>query len=84
MITRRRFFKSFGILGLGFVILPKILLKRSFSNSLKPIENPVNTKNWLYGFPKRGCSTPLFPQDHFGSLENKMTKPDNFFHFPSL
>jgi hypothetical protein len=84
MITRREFFKSFGILGLAFVLLPKILLKRSFSNSLEPLENPSSTKNWLYGFPKRGCSTSLFPQDHFGSLENKMTKPDNFFHFPSL
>jgi hypothetical protein len=84
MITRRKFFKTFGILGLGFVILPKVLFNNSFSASSGSMKNPGNTKNWLYGFPKRGCSTPLFPQDHFGSIQNKMTKPDNFFHFPSL
>ena len=84
MLTRRNFFKSFGIFSLGFALLPKILFKNCFSNSLEPSENPGSTKNWLYGFPKRGCSTPLFPQDHFGSFENRMNKPDQFFYLASL
>jgi len=70
MISRRRFFKIFSTLGLGIVLLPKLLFREGFSEISIPIKKfSGSSRNWLIGHPKRGCSCPLFPFSHLDQIE---------------
>jgi hypothetical protein len=58
--------------------LPSILLKSS-SLSETPENKSLNqTKNWLCGSSKKGCSTSGLAMDYHGSLEDGL---DDFLNF---
>ena len=69
MLTRRRFLKVFGLASLAFSFLPTILAKGSFSEPLSSEEAGSRAKNWLHGFPRRGCSTPGLTLERVGETE---------------
>jgi hypothetical protein len=58
MLSRRKFLKLFGLASLTFSLLPSIFVGKSFSQPLEEVRGKSNLKNWLYGSPRRGCSTP--------------------------
>jgi len=58
MLSRRKFLKILGFASLAFSLLPTIFLKRSFAKSFEQVETKLRVRNWLYGSPRRGCSTP--------------------------
>lgn len=58
MLNRRRFLKIFAFTSLALSFLPSILLGRSFSNCSENEKSGCGVKSWLYGSPRRGCSTP--------------------------
>ena len=58
MLNRRKFLKLFGLASLALSVLPSIFVKESFSQSLEGPKEKSDVKNWLYGSPRRGCSTP--------------------------
>ncbi|MGB8658119.1 MAG: hypothetical protein WCE90_10110 [Candidatus Zixiibacteriota bacterium] len=68
MLSRRKFLKVLGLTSLAFSLLPSFLARKSFSSSVKDAEVACTTRNWLYGSPRRGCSTPnLAFEYHAGS-----------------
>jgi hypothetical protein len=69
MINRRKFLKVFGLAGLAFSFLPTIFAGRSFSKSPDYREANYRVKSWLYGFPRRGCSTPGLTLERLGEAE---------------
>jgi hypothetical protein len=58
MLSRRTFLKLFGIASLSFSIFPSIYVKDTCSQPLVDKRGRSKVKNWLYGSPRRGCSTP--------------------------
>jgi len=66
MLSRRKFLKVFGFASLAFSFLPTIFVRRSFSKSLEDIEAKFRVRNWLYGSPRRGCSTPDLTFEYHG------------------
>ena len=58
MLSRRKFLKILGFASLAFSLLPTIFLKRSLAKSFERVETKFRVRNWLYGSPRRGCSTP--------------------------
>lgn len=72
MLTRRKFLKIFGLASLAFSLLPSFLTRKSLSSSLKDSETPPTVKNWLYGFPRRGCSTPNLALEYHGNVEDRL------------
>jgi len=58
MLSRRKFLKILGFASLAFSLLPTIFLKRSLAKSFERVETKLRVRNWLYGSPRRGCSTP--------------------------
>jgi hypothetical protein len=57
MLNRRTFLKLFGIASLTFSLLPSIFVRNFWSQPLEDTKRSKG-KNWLYGSPRRGCSTP--------------------------
>lgn len=72
MLTRRRFLKIFGFASLAFSLLPNFLVRKSFSSSMKEKDNPSKVRNWLYGYPRRGCSTLNFAMEYHGKMEDDL------------
>ncbi len=76
MIARRRFLKTFITLGSGIAFLPEILFRKGFSeipkSNFEAVNNGTLPKNWLFGYPKRGCSTPNFPFSHLEQAEKDL------------
>jgi hypothetical protein len=66
MFTRRKFLKVFGLASLAFSFLPTIFAKKSLSEPLDRREAGLRVKNWLYGYPRRGCSTPGLTLERLG------------------
>jgi hypothetical protein len=58
MLSRRKFLKLFGFASLAISFLPTVFVGNSFSRPLEEARGKSNLKNWLYGSPRRGCSTP--------------------------
>lgn len=69
MINRRKFLKVFGLASLAFSFLPAIFAKRSFSKPSDYGEVRYGVRNWLCGFPRRGCSTPGLTLDRLGEAQ---------------
>jgi hypothetical protein len=70
MFTRRKFLKVFGLTSLAFSFLPSFLINKSFSASLKDTDEVSPVRNWLYGSPRRGCSTPSVALDYHDKAED--------------
>jgi len=70
MFTRRKFLKVFGLASLSFSFLPSFLTKKSFPSYLKETEVIYPVTNWLYGSPRRGCSTPSITLDYHDKAED--------------
>lgn len=58
MLNRRKFLKLFGLTSLALSFLPTIFVKQPFSKQFAGFETESRVRNWLYGSPRRGCSTP--------------------------
>ncbi len=69
MFTRRKFLKVFGLASLAFSFLPAIFAKRSFSELSDCGKVGSRVRNWLCGFPRRGCSTPGLTLDRLGEAQ---------------
>jgi hypothetical protein len=78
MLDRRKFLKIFSFVTLAFSFLPSIFFKNSSFPA--PAKNKTfnQTKNWLYGSSKKGCSTSRLAMDYHGSLEDGL---DDFLNF---
>jgi hypothetical protein len=66
MFTRRKFLKVFGLASLAFSFLPTIFAKKSLSEPLDRREEGLSVRNWLHGYPRRGCSTPGLTLERVG------------------
>ena len=66
MLSRRKFLKVFGFASLAFSLLPTVFVKRSFSKSFEEKEAKFRVRKWLYGSPRRGCSTPDLTFEYHG------------------
>jgi hypothetical protein len=64
MFTRRKFLKVFGLASVAFSFLPTIFTKRSLSEASDVESAGLGSRNWLYGYPHRGCSTPGLNLEH--------------------
>ncbi|MFH1336562.1 MAG: hypothetical protein ABII96_08595 [Candidatus Zixiibacteriota bacterium] len=83
MLTRRKFLKIFGLVGLAVTVLPSFLVKKSFSSSGDDPGTHPPVRNWLYGSARRGCSSPKLNFDYHGKLEDGLK--DLVSHrFPAL
>lgn len=78
MLDRRKFLKISGFVTLAFSFLPNIFLKNSAFSAPANSESFKQTKNWLCGSPRKGCSTSRLAMDYHGSLENGL---DDFLNF---
>ena len=79
MLNRRKFLKIFGFITLAFSFLPGIFLKNStISATTVKSKNLNQTRNWLYGSSRKGCSTSRVAVDYHGSLEDGL---DDFLNF---
>jgi len=78
MLSRRKFLKVFGFASLAFSFLPTIFVRRSFSEPLKDVGAKFGVRNWLYGFPRRGCSTPDLTFECHGKRVEGLTDFLNF------
>jgi hypothetical protein len=58
MLNRREFLRIFGLASAAFSLLPSIFVKDSCSQPFEDRRGSSKGKNWLYGSPRRGCSTP--------------------------
>jgi hypothetical protein len=58
MLNRREFLRIFGLASAALSLLPSIFVKDSCSQPLEDTGGGSKGKNWLYGSPRRGCSTP--------------------------
>ncbi len=58
MLSRRRFLKLFGFASLALSFLPSILLGGASPKCSKDEKSGVGVRNWLYGSPRKGCSSP--------------------------
>jgi hypothetical protein len=81
MLSRRKFLKIFGFATLAFSLLPTIFVGRSSSKSFEGKEAKFRVRNWLYGSPRRGCSTPDLAFECHGNTEVKLKDFENF-HIP--
>jgi len=81
MLDRRKFLKISSLITLAFSFLPSIFFKNSSFSA--PAKNKTfnQTKNWLYGSSKKGCSTSRLAMDYHGSLEDGL---DDFLNFRIL
>ena len=66
MISRRKFLKVFGLASLAFSFLPTIFTRKSLSEASDCERAGVKGRNWLYGYPRRGCSTPGLTLERLG------------------
>jgi hypothetical protein len=57
MLSRRKFLKLFGFASLTLSLLPSIFVREPCSQPLEDTRGRSKGKNWLYGSPRRGCST---------------------------
>lgn len=78
MFDRRRFLKIFGFVTLAFSFLPSIFLKNSAFSATARNTSLNQTKNWLHGSARKGCSTSRVAMDYHGSLEDGL---DDFLNF---
>jgi hypothetical protein len=78
MLDRRKFLKISGLISLVFSFLPNIFFKNSAFSATTNNEDLNQTKNWLCGSSKKGCSTSRLALDHHGSLEDGL---DDFLNF---
>ena len=69
MINRRKFLKVFGLASLAFSFLPTIFARSSLSEPLDRGEAGFRVRNWLHGYPRRGCSTPALTLERVGDTE---------------
>ena len=81
MLNRRKFLKIFGFASLAFSLLPTIFVRRSFSEPLEDVRAKFKVRNWLYGSPRRGCSTPRWALECHGSGEVGLTDFESL-HIP--
>jgi hypothetical protein len=58
MLNRREFLRIFGLASAAFSLLPSIFVRDTCSQPLEDERKRAKVKNWLYGSPRRGCSTP--------------------------
>jgi hypothetical protein len=79
MLDRRKFLKIFGFVTLAFSFLPGILSRDSTISAMTVKSKSLHqTKNWLNGSSRKGCSTSKVAVDHLGSLEDGL---DDFLNF---
>lgn len=78
MLDRRKFLKIFGFITLAFSFLPGIFFKNSTPSATTENKSLNQTKNWLYGSSRKGCSTSRVAMDYHGPLENGL---DDFLNF---
>jgi hypothetical protein len=78
MLDRRKFLKISGLISLAFSFLPNIFFKNSAFSTTTNSESLKQTKNWLCGSSRKGCSTSRLAMDHHGSLEDGL---DDFLNF---
>jgi len=78
MLNRRKFLKVFGFASLAFSLLPSIFVKGSFSKSLEEREATFRVRNWLYGSPRRGCSTPDFALEYHDNVKKGLKDFESF------
>jgi hypothetical protein len=78
MLDRRKFLKISGFITLAFSFLPSIFLKNSAFSATRNNESLNQTKSWLCGSPRKGCSTSRLALDYHGSLEDGL---DDFLNF---
>jgi hypothetical protein len=78
MLDRRKFLKISGLITLVFSFLPNIFLKSSAFSAPANSESLNQTKNWLCGSSKKGCSTSKLALDYHGSLDDGL---DDFLNF---
>lgn len=78
MLDRRKFLKISGFITLAFSFLPNLLFKNSAFSATANNESLNQTKNWLSGASKKGCSTSGLAMDYHGSLEDGL---DDFLNF---
>jgi len=68
MISRRRFIKISGILSIVFSLLPQLFVRNTPAACTK--KHAGDSRLWLEGLPKRGCSTSHLLSSDSASLEN--------------
>ncbi len=78
MLDRRKFLKIFGFIALGFSFLPGMFFKNSTLSATAENESLNQTKTWLCGSSRKGCSTSRVALDYHGSLEDGV---DDFLNF---
>jgi hypothetical protein len=78
MLDRRKFLKIFGFITLAFSFLPGAFWRSSTLSATTKSENLKQTKNWLHGSSRKGCSTSRMAMDYHGSLEDGL---DDFLNF---
>jgi anaerobic selenocysteine-containing dehydrogenase len=78
MLERRKFLKISSLVTLAFSFLPSIFFKNSAFSAPANGESLKQTKNWLCGSSKKGCSTSGLALDYHGSLEDGL---DDFLNF---
>jgi hypothetical protein len=85
MLDRRKFLKIFGFTTLALSFLPGMFLsagskfgKNSTVSATTKNKSLNQTKNWLYGSSRKGCSTSRVAVDYHGSLEDGL---DDFLNF---
>jgi hypothetical protein len=85
MLDRRKFLKIFSFTTLALSFLPGMFLsagskfgKNSTVSATAKNKSLNQTKNWLYGSSRKGCSTSGVAVDYHGSLEDGL---DDFLNF---
>jgi hypothetical protein len=78
MLDRRKFLKLFGFITLAFSFLPGIFLKSSALSTTPNGKSYSQTKNWLHGCSRKGCTTSRVAVDYHGSLEDGLDDLLNF------
>ncbi len=76
-MKRRKFIRTLGLGGIGLYFLPAFLSKRANAFTQDEL-NFSPTANWLYGSPRKGCSTSTLSSEFFGRIENGLEDWANF------
>jgi hypothetical protein len=76
-MNRRKFIRTIGLSGVGFVLLPSFLRNdaKAFSPARQEFVPPTNR---LYGSPQKGCSTSTLAAEFHGRIENGLDDWSNF------